>query len=201
MNQNTKLHNQQKLLLALLCISTLTALLLWLPKPNANAKFEDVLRLHVIAASNSEEDQTAKYTLAEAILPQITTLTASCQSVSEAQNLLVQHQEEITAFATRILKNMGYSKGVLVEIGEFRYDRRNLNGKIYPAGAYPSFRLVIGEGKGQNCWSVLFPTTALYISSDGGSEVLTSPTYSFSRDNVSLRFKSVDWLLALLKTN
>ena len=201
MNQNTKLHNEKKLLFALFCISALTALLLWLPKPTANAKFEDVLRLHVIAASNSEEDQTVKYRLADAILPQITALTAACQSVDEARNVLLQHQDNIQSSASLILENMGYNKGVLVEIGEFRYDRRNLNGKIYPAGNYPSLRLVIGEGEGQNCWSVLFPTTALYISSDGGTEILTNPTYSFSRDNVSLRFKSVDWLLALLKTN
>ena len=103
-----------------------------------------------MAKSNSQEDQAVKYVLRDEIMPQIYGLVQNCKTPEEAQNLLVFHQSEIQSAATAILEKYEYKEGVLVEICDFRYDRRVLGGKIYPAGVYPSLRIVIGEGQGQN---------------------------------------------------
>ena len=194
MQKYHSLHTKKTLLTFLFFVSSLTALLLFIPKEKEASIYENTFRVHIIAASDQSQDQAIKYTLRDELMPTVTDLVKHCQTSKETEAVLLAHQEEILVQAQDILKNQGYIKGVLVEIGEFRYDKRVLNGKIYPGGVYPSLRLVIGEGAGQNWWSVLYPSVALYVSSDAKAEDFSLFSLSTYPKDVAYSFRLTEWL-------
>ena len=134
MQKYHSLHTKKTLLTFLFLVSSLTALLLLIPAEKEASIYENTFRVHIIAASDQSQDQAIKYTLRDKLMPSVTALVAHCQTPKETEAVLLAHQEEILVQAQDILKNQGYIKGVSVEIGEFRYDKRVLDGKIYPGG-------------------------------------------------------------------
>lgn len=117
---------------------------------------EATLRLHVIANSDSPQDQAAKLRVRDAIL------------AYEAQGLDTRSQEalrtDILADGAGLLSTVeaslqesGMDYGARLSLGTYAFPDRTYLGKRYPAGAYPALRVVLGEGAGQNWWCVLFP--------------------------------------------
>lgn len=117
---------------------------------------EHTLRLHVIANSDSPQDQAAKLRVRDAIL------------AYEAQGLDTRSQEalrtDILADGAGLLSTVeaslqesGMDYGARLSLGTYAFPDRFYMGKRYPAGAYPALRVVLGEGAGQNWWCVLFP--------------------------------------------
>ena len=200
MKTKTKLHNETLLLTFLLFVSALTAILLFLPIDGEEQIYNDTFRVHIIAASDKPDDQKAKYRLRDELMPTVCALVADCKTSEEAEAVLLQNIETIEETASRILEKHGTKEGVRAEIGQFRYDRRILDGKVYPAGTYSSLRVVIGEGQGQNWWSVLYPSTALYISSDAPAQSLYGPNEPVSQENISFRFRSLEWLSSVFSS-
>lgn len=196
----TKLHNETLLLTILLFVSALTAILLFLPINGEEQIYGETFRVHILAASDKPDDQRIKYQLRDELMPIVYTLVTDCETLEETEAALVQNKATIEETASRILEKHGITEGVRVEIGQFRYDRRTLSGKIYPAGAYPSLRVVIGKGQGQNWWSVLYPSTALYISSDAPAQSLYGPNEPVLPENISFRFRSLEWLSSVFSS-
>ena len=123
--------------------------------------YDSVIRLHVIAASDSEEDQSLKLLVRDRILGEYGARMGESRDLIEAESevktLCGEIQEEISAF----VKSQGYSYTVRVEYGEEEYPTREYGEYCFPAGTYRSLRVVIGEGEGQNWWCVLFPPLCL----------------------------------------
>lgn len=117
--------------------------------------YNSTIRLHVIANSNSEKDQSAKLKVRDAVLSYVEDY--NCQSKQEAIATIGADKASIEKIAKQTLEKEGISDTVSLKIGEESYPERSYEGFSLPAGEYTSVRIVIGEGEGENWWCVLFP--------------------------------------------
>ena len=126
-----------------------------------NAVSEDisdsVFRLHVIANSDSDEDQALKYKVRDAILDYMDDITANCTSKEEVISLANDHKEEMCNVAKETISANGYDYDVSIEIGNFEFPTKQYGDISLPAGYYDAVRVKIGEASGQNWWCVMFP--------------------------------------------
>ena len=114
---------------------------------------EGVLRLHVIAASDSEEDQSAKLQVRDAILP----LFSKAESCEDARAFLLSHGSEIQSTAEAVLKARGLDYGVQLSLGTETFPDRVYGDLLFPAGEYDALCVRLGPAAGHNWWCVLFP--------------------------------------------
>ncbi len=161
-----------------------------------------LIRLHVIANSDSEEDQARKLQVRDAVL-ELTEVQAN--DPDEAERSLVQLLPEIRQAAEDCLRAQGCDDPVEVTLGLESYPTRVYDNFALPAGNYQSLRIVIGEGKGQNWWCVVFPSICFRATmgdleeaaqtaglTDGEIRLITD-----NPDGYTLKFKSWELLLKL----
>lgn len=141
-------------------------LLSLLPVHGESEIYEDVLRLHVIAESDEAEDQALKLKVRNAVLAYVSTEVAECETFEEAYETVDEKREGILQAAEECLRENGADCAVQILLGEEKYPRRDYGTAVLPAGVYPSLRVVLGEGKGQNWWCVLFPTLCMGFASE-----------------------------------
>ena len=131
--------------------------------------YESVVRLHVLANSDSEEDQALKLRVRDEVLRVTEPLLAGCESREEAAQILERNADKIAAAAQAVVTEQGYDYPVSVLLGKEEYPTRNYENCCFPSGTYVSLRVCIGEAEGQNWWCVLFPPLCLSAASaDGG---------------------------------
>lgn len=126
-----------------------------------NAVSEDisnsVFRLHVIANSDSDEDQELKYKVRDEVLEYMNKISSDCSSKEEVINLAYEHQDEFKQIAEQVIKDNGYDYSVNIRIGNFDFSTKDYGDISLPAGNYDALRIEIGEASGQNWWCVMFP--------------------------------------------
>ena len=126
-----------------------------------NAVSEDiaqsVFRLHVIANSDSKEDQDLKYKVRDKVLEYMNEISKNCSSKEEVILLAEEHKEEFKKIAENVIKEKGYDYEVNIKIGNFDFPTKTYGDISLPAGEYDALRIEIGEAKGQNWWCVMFP--------------------------------------------
>lgn len=116
-----------------------------------------VFRLHVIANSDSKEDQDLKYKVRDSILKYINELSDKCTSKDEVISLVNDKQEELYSIAKKVIEENGYNYDVSIKIGNFEFPTKSYGDISFPAGNYDALRIEIGEASGQNWWCVMFP--------------------------------------------
>lgn len=116
-----------------------------------------VFRLHVIANSNSKEDQNLKYKVRDAVLEYMNNISSNCTSKEEVIELAYKYQDEFKNIAQKVIINNGYNYDVNVRIGNFEFPTKTYGDISLPAGFYDALRIEIGEAKGENWWCVMFP--------------------------------------------
>ncbi len=116
-----------------------------------------VFRLHVIANSDSKEDQDLKYKVRDVLISYMKEICANCTNKQQAIELVRNHQNEFKQIALDIIKENGFSYNVNINIGNFEFPTKNYGDISLPAGYYDALRVEIGEAKGQNWWCVMFP--------------------------------------------
>jgi len=140
------------------------------------------IRLHIIANSDSEEDQTLKLRLRDEILAEYSQRLALCESRREAQELIITLEEDIERFAGDVISENGYSYDVDIIFENEVYPTREYENLTLPAGSYLSLRVVIGDGAGKNWWCVLFPplcvSSALGRSNSSEEEAFISAGFT-----------------------
>lgn len=125
---------------------------------------DKVVRLHVLANSDSEEDQALKLRVRDRVLERATELLEQSADRQEAEALLRGNLLELENLAAEEIAAAGYDYPVTAELTDTTFPTREYDGFTLPAGEYLALRIVIGEGAGQNWWCVVFPplcTTAL----------------------------------------
>lgn len=126
-----------------------------------NAVSEDiaqsVFRLHVIANSDSKEDQDLKYKVRDKVLEYMNEISKNCSSKEEVILLAEEHKEDFKKVAENAIKQNGYDYEVNIKIGNFDFPTKTYGDISLPAGEYDALRIEIGEAKGQNWWCVMFP--------------------------------------------
>ncbi len=126
-----------------------------------------VFRLHVLANSDSKEDQELKLLVRDNLLEYMNKLCSSCKTKSEATEIVEQNKEEFKKIAIDTIRNAGYSYDVTINIGNFEFPTKNYGDISLPAGYYDALRVEIGEAKGQNWWCVMFPPLCFVDISSG----------------------------------
>ncbi len=161
---------------------------------------DSVFRLHVIANSNSNEDQNLKYKVRDSLLQFMNDICKNCTSKQEAINLVTIHQNEFKNVALETIKNEGYSYDVDINIGNFEFPTKQYGDISLPAGFYDALKVEIGEAKGKNWWCVMFPSLCFVDISSGIvpeeskeelQNSLSDEEYSIISDNsnYSIKFK------------
>ncbi len=123
--------------------------------------YDKVLRLHVLANSDSSEDQALKLKVRDAVIEYLTPQAENCSGLSEMKTVVESSIGEITETAENVIKNEGYDYPVSVTLGFEEYPTRNYESMCFPSGEYLSLRVMIGNAEGQNWWCVLFPPLCL----------------------------------------
>jgi len=116
-----------------------------------------MIRLHVLADSDDEDEQALKLKVRDAVLAKVTELTEGVTDTDEALKIVEENLDEISLIGQEEVEHNGYDHSVTAEIGREEYPEREYDGFKLPAGEYYSLRVKIGEAKGQNWWCVLFP--------------------------------------------
>ena len=155
----------KKGLLLTLTVCLLILVFSILPVHGESELYDNVLRLHVIANSDSEEDQALKLKVRDAILAESEVLLEDCQTRDEAIAAVREHLPELEAAARQTMLANDCHDSVHAELGEEVYPTRNYESFCFPSGNYLSLRIVIGEGEGQNWWCVLYPPMCLSAAS------------------------------------
>ena len=156
---------EKKAFSILLIAVSLTLILGLLPIHGEEKIYESVVRLHVLANSDSEEDQALKLCVRDRILLLTETLLAECKDRNQALIVMEENMELFRTCADAVIKEKGYSYDVEVELGEEYYPTRVYESSAFPAGEYTSLRIKIGEAEGKNWWCVLFPPLCLSAAS------------------------------------
>ena len=118
---------------------------------------ESVFRLHVIANSDSKEDQDLKYKVRDNLISYMNNICNNCNNKEEAINLVTKHKEDFKEIALNTIKDNGYSYDVNISIDNFQFPTKDYGDISLPSGYYDALRVEIGEAKGQNWWCVMFP--------------------------------------------
>ena len=118
---------------------------------------DSVFRLHVIANSDSAEDQNLKYIVRDNLLSYMKEICSDCTNKEEAIKIVQEHSEDFEQIAKNTINEQGYSYDVKINIGNFEFPTKTYGDISLPAGYYDALRVEIGEAKGQNWWCVMFP--------------------------------------------
>ncbi len=128
---------------------------------------DSVFRLHVIANSNSKEDQELKLKVRDELLSYMNIISKDSTSKQEAMQIANEHKEEFTQIAEKVIKENGYNYTVNVQIGKADFPTKYYGDITLPAGTYDALKVQIGEAKGQNWWCVMFPPLCFVDVSTG----------------------------------
>lgn len=158
----------------LFCLLTLGCFYVGTVLADRSALSGQWIRIHVVANSDSEQDQAMKLQVRNAVLETLEQLTQS--STRQGMELLEEVLPELCRTADAVLSSMGSKDTVRAELGEMCFPQRQGDGYSLPAGVYQTLRLTIGQGQGHNWWGVLFPQF-------GSQEVATSLTGSLANQS------------------
>ena len=168
---------------------------------------QNVIRFHVLANSNTEYDQYLKKAVRDGILDSFGSKLDPTGSITDTRFFLQEHIDEIESYAAQLVKNHGFEYSIKSVVDRTFFPTRKYSGISFPAGEYEALRIIIGEGRGDNWWCVMFPplcyvdgTTANPISDDYTllQALLSDETYALMNHTqgstgVTVRFKIVEW--------
>ena len=155
----------------------------------------NLLRLHIIANSDSEQDQQLKLEIRDAILENSYELFEKALNTNEAiheAECAIPRLEEI---ANNVIKENGFSYKAVATVGDSYFETREYENFTLPAGTYKSLIITVGEGKGKNWWCVLFPTICLPSASENSIASVAGEDCAQIAENPQkfiMRFKAVE---------
>lgn len=167
---------------------------------------ESIFRLHVIANSDSIEDQNLKLKVRDNIIKYMNSLCSNTKSKSEAIQIAKEHSEEFYDIAKRTVEENGYTYDVKLNFGNYNFPTKKYGDIIFPSGNYDALKIELGNANGQNWWCVMFPPLCFVDISSGivPDESKDTLKNSLSNDeeymlineeknsNVKLKFKLIE---------
>lgn len=181
------------------------------PTPN------QLIRFHVLANSDSEQDQALKRAVRDAILKEVSPQLAVSQSLDDSRQILKKVRPDMEGIGRSMVKAWGKDYMVYTEYGHFSFPTKSYGSLVLPAGDYEALRVVIGEGQGSNWWCVLFPplcfididhSTAVQVDGKVGIPIKNESTvYPIKQtakeiaDPPKVRFYFLEWIKRLFSLN
>lgn len=154
------------IMIILICMYTVFCAYSYVQAISSDLK-DSVFRLHVIANSDSEEDQNLKYKVRDNLLNYMNKICSECTSKDEAIEIVHNHINDFEQIAKDTIKAEGYSYNVNIQIGEFEFPTKNYGDISFPAGIYDALKVKIGNAEGHNWWCVMFPPLCFVDISNG----------------------------------
>lgn len=151
----------KKLLIVCLALCAVLLFLGLMPVHGEERIYNTVVRLHILANSDSEEDQALKLKVRDAVLDLSAEWLRDCTTQAEAVAVLNAHEDDLKRCAEETLRLAGCADEVTVLLGEESYPRKDYDGICFPQGEYVSLRICIGNAEGKNWWCCLFPPLCL----------------------------------------
>lgn len=169
-----------------------------------------IIRFHVIANSDSNADQALKLKVKEAVVNYTAELLCNSKSISETEDLLSSHTNDIISIANNVISENDYDYPVTAEITDTYFPTKSYGSYTFPPGTYRAFQIKIGEAKGKNWWCVLYPPLCFIDISHGTvnpeseellKETLTTDEFQAVSDEytVKYRFKYLTFLNYFIK--
>jgi stage II sporulation protein R len=137
---------------------------------NYNEIQTNVLRMHILANSDSEKDQSVKLKVRDEILKISDELFSDCKNEKDAENSAKSNLQQIENLANKVLAENGFAYKANAEIVNMPFDARNYGNWTMPAGDYNAVRITLGEAAGQNWWCLMYPALCVPIAE--GEEAL-----------------------------
>lgn len=178
---------------------------------------DNVLRLHIIANSNSIDDQNLKLKVRDNIIKYMNTLTSDCSNKSDVISTVSNNLDNFKNIALNTIKENGYNYNVDIKLGNFYFPTKSYGDISFPSGYYDALKIEIGEAVGQNWWCVLFPplcfvnsTTGIVpddskeelqenINSEGYKIISEGNTSDSSEPDIKIKFKLIEFINNLEK--
>ncbi len=160
-----------------------------------------VLRLHILANSDSAVDQSVKLKVRDAVVEECAGLLNGAKNADDAAVIAATKLDDVCAVAERVLREQGADYGVTAEVSETYFPTRVYDNVTLPAGRYPAVQLLLGKAEGHNWWCVLFPPLCVSAATDRKTtaDVLTDAEDALVTDapRYKVKFKLIEWWEAL----
>lgn len=187
-----KISMKQKCIFSLIMVIVMGFVLVYTYMDEPENEYDGVIRLHVIANSDSSEDQNLKLKVRDEIIKEVGNLEKS-QSIEESRSYLESHLKDMENAALRVIKENGKTYSAKADLGVRWIPAKTYGDMYFPAGNYEALNVTLGKGEGHNWWCVLFPPLCLIEEDESAMEDL-----GFHKEE-QIRVKSK--LLELLKSD
>ena len=147
----------------------------------------EIIRFHVIANSNSEEDQSLKLKVRDKVVEFVSNNLKDCKSIDDARAFIINNKSEIENIAQVVVNEEGYSYNVTSSLSVENFPDKVYGDVVFPQGEYEAYRILIGEAKGENWWCVMFPPLCFV---DGTKEAVNSKEVINSLEENDVKMKS-----------
>ena len=162
---------------------------------------EELVRLHVVAASDSEADQSLKLRVRDAVLCSLEDAMTEIADPEQAKAYLAENLTRLESVANQVLQDAGCEDTAVVSLALETFDTRVYDTFTLPAGVYDTLRITIGDGEGHNWWCVVFPSLCLPATAEGFEDVAAGAGFDEAltcalaqEDGYELRFYLLDVL-------
>ena len=158
----------------------------------------ELVRLHVVAASDSREDQYNKLRVRDAVTESLTAQLQNIADVEQAKAYLQEKLPYIQKIAVTTLQSLGCEDAVEVSLCREAFDVRHYDDFSLPSGVYEALRIVIGEGAGENWWCVVFPSLCLHSAAQEFEDVAAGSGFPEALSSAMTGEESYELRFALL---
>ncbi len=118
---------------------------------------EKLIRFHVLANSDTEEDQALKLKVRDAVIEYLQPKLLKSENINQSEEIIKSEYDNLENIAKEIIYENGYDYDVKVGIEYTEFPTKQYSSVVLPAGEYKALRIIIGEGEGKNWWCVMFP--------------------------------------------
>lgn len=170
---------------------------------------DSIIRFHVIANSDSEEDQNLKLKVKNKVIEYLYDKLDKSESLEESRQIIKDNMEDVKKIASQVINNSNYSYDVKVELGRENFPDKAYGNIVLPQGNYEAFRVIIGQGEGKNWWCVMFPPLCFVDESKAQVQYeeteeklkhqINDKDISEENNNTKIKFKVVEVIKELLK--
>lgn len=143
---------------------------MWLEREQTQLA-DSLLRLHVLANSDSEEDQALKLKVRDGVLEQAEDLLEQVSTLEQARETLENNLSILQQAGQAVVEQQGYDYPVAVSMEQTWFPTKEYEEFALPAGTYQALRVVIGQGAGQNWWCVVFPPLCIGSATESAGEI------------------------------
>ncbi len=159
-----------------------------------------VIRFHVLANSDTNEDQNLKLKVRDAVINYLNPYLKDVEDKEESRRIIEDNQERVMEIAKEVIKNEGYNYDVTTEFGYENFPEKSYGNITLPQGNYEAFRVIIGKGEGHNWWCVMFPSLCFIDVSKGeveqkeSKDKLDKAVEEGKNEEVEIKFKFLEFI-------